>query len=360
MMNGLNTVMTEVDRKLTDQVARRAELDTVKTQIDSLAALMADAQQKLESVTVLQNKLLPMTTQLAVLKSEIEKAFSRLKTVQRDDLVVAEQEKRLTDLLEATRAISAEVTERQRQIQSLSEELNRSAAIKEELLGELARVQARQRDTLGQIEASDDQLKRVETMFKQLEQRRAQLVFAEKKIGAFETRIAELKQLTDQIDRQIDGIGQRQALVSAVRGEVESVHEIGARSKADLQYVSEHRGDVAALKTAVDEVLSNIGQTAEKIALIEARKKLVDEVEAKTNMIVNLLSDVRINLETLSEQKALVDHVAEKVVRLDFVVQEAQNTLQTLQRERELAERIEQGIRQLRARTEPGEAVKSA
>ena len=107
-------------------------------------------------------------------------------------------------------------------------------------------------------------------------------------------------------------------------------------------------------------MLSNIGQTAEKIALIEARKKLVDEVEAKTNMIVNLLSDVRINLETLSEQKALVDHVAEKVVRLDFVVQEAQNTLQTLQRERELAERIEQGIRQLRARTEPGEAVKSA
>ena len=35
-------------------------------------------------------------------------------------------------------------------------------------------------------------------MFKQLEQRRSQLAFAEKKIGSFETRITELEQLTDQ------------------------------------------------------------------------------------------------------------------------------------------------------------------
>jgi acyl-coenzyme A synthetase/AMP-(fatty) acid ligase len=42
-------------------------------------------------------------------------------------------------------------------------------------LEKLARIQARQRDTVAHIDASDDQLKRVEMMFKQLEQRRAQL-----------------------------------------------------------------------------------------------------------------------------------------------------------------------------------------
>ena len=36
-------------------------------------------------------------------------------------------------------------------------------------------------------------------------------------------------------------------------------------------------------------------------------------------------------------------------------MQEAQNTLRMLSQERELAERIEQSIRQLRARTGPGE-----
>jgi len=99
-------------------------------------------------------------------------------------------------------------------------------------------------------------------------------------------------------------------------------------------------------------LLSLMGQTDDKLALIEGRKKLVDEVEAKSTMIVNLLEDVRVNLEALGEQKALVDHVAEKLARADFVLQEAQNTLRSLHQEREVAARIEQSIKHLRSRTE--------
>ncbi len=106
-----------------------------------------------------------------------------------------------------------------------------------------------------------------------------------------------------------------------------------------------------ALKNQVDFLLSRIGETDERIAGIDARRKLVDEVQTKANAIVHVLDDVRINLETLGEQKAVVDHVAEKVAQLEFMLQEARNTLRTLQHERELAERIEQGIKQLRAKT---------
>ena len=83
-----------------------------------------------------------------------------------------------------------------------------------------------------------------------------------------------------------------QSVVSAVKAEVDSVHHIGARSKADLQYVAEHRAEVAAIKTSVDEVLSHIGQTEEKLSVIMSRKKLVDEVEVKTQMI-DEMADVK-------------------------------------------------------------------
>ena len=86
---------------------------------------------------------------------------------------------------------------------------------------------------------------------------------------------------------------------------------------------------------------------------------MVDEIEVKTQMITNLLADVRVNLETLGEHKSQVDHLSEKMARLDFMTQEAQNTLKTLQRERELAERIEQGIKQLRARAMPAGATET-
>jgi NAD-specific glutamate dehydrogenase len=99
----------------------------------------------------------------------------------------------------------------------------------------------------------------------------------------------------------------------------------------------------------VDELLSRIGETDERIVAIDSRRKIVDEVQQKANTIVHLLDDVRINLETLGEQKAVIDHVAEKSAQLEFMLQEARNTLRTLQHERELAERIEQGIKKLRA-----------
>ena len=131
------------------------------------------------------------------------------------------------------------------------------------------------------------------------------------------------------------------------------MHQISARSKADLTHVIEHRGEVATLKNQVDLLLSRIAETDERIVAIDAKRKLVDEVQTKANAIVHLLDDVRINLETLGEQKAVVDHVAEKVAQLEFTLQEARNTLRTLQHERELAERIEQGIKGCGPRRSP-------
>jgi hypothetical protein len=53
--------------------------------------------------------------------------------------------------------------------------------VKDEILAELDRVQGRQRDTTSQMQASENQLARLETMFKQLDARRSQVVFAERK-----------------------------------------------------------------------------------------------------------------------------------------------------------------------------------
>jgi len=81
-------------------------------------------------------------------------------------------------------------------VQSVADELGRAAGVKEELIGELTRVQARQRDAVTQTEAVEDQLKRAETMVKQLEQRRTQLAFSEKKITTFEQRLTDLTRAT--------------------------------------------------------------------------------------------------------------------------------------------------------------------
>ena len=89
-------------------------------------------------------------------------------------------------------------------------------------------------------------MSRAETMLKQLEQRRTQLTFGEKKLVAIEARLVDIKQVADGLDKSIQAIASREQLVSAVKAEVQTVHEISARTKADLAHVTEHRSEIAA------------------------------------------------------------------------------------------------------------------
>ena len=350
-INNLHVVTSDVDRKLTEQMARRHEVESLKSLCDTLGIQVVDVQQKLDAVATMQARLVPITSQIAALESSLEKSEQLAQSVKQEESVVHEQKGRLTELVEQARDLAAETAERLKQVHTVSDELGRAGALKEELLTELARVQAKQRDAVSQTDAAEDQLKRAETMVKQLEQRRTQLAFSEKKIVTFEQRLAELARGAETVEQKIKAIAERDVLVQAVKAEVESVHKISSRSKADLQFVTDHRSDVTDLRAKVEDLLGRVEDTDMKIAAIESRRKMVEDVQTRANGIANLLDDINVNLEMLGEQRAVIDHVGEKLARLDFMVQEAQNTLRALQREREVAERIEQGIKSLRAST---------
>ena len=355
-INNLHVVTSDVDRKLTEQIARRHEVESLKSLCDTLGIQVVDVQQKLDAVATMQARLVPITSQIAALQSSLEKSEQLAQSVKQEESVVHEQKARLTELVEQARGLAAETAERLKQVQTVSDELGRAGALKEELLTELARVQAKQRDAVSQTDAAEDQLKRAETMVKQLEQRRTQLAFSEKKIVTFEQRLAELARGAETVEQKIKAIAERDVLVQAVKAEVESVHKISSRSKADLQFVTDHRADVTDLRAKVENLLGRVEDTDMKIAAIESRRKMVEDVQTRANGIANLLDDINVNLEMLGEQRAVIDHVGEKLARLDFMVQEAQNTLRALQREREVAERIEQGIKSLRASAGAGAA----
>jgi len=163
--------------------------------------------------------------------------------------------------------------------------------------------------------------------------------------------IDRMEQRIDQLQHKIQSLADQEVLVQAVKAEVESIRQISGRSKADLQFVSEHRNEVSELRAKVEDLLGRVQDTDGKIELIESRRKMVEEVQSRANGIIHMLEDINVNLEMLGEQRAVVDHVGEKLARLDFTVQEAHNTLRALQREREVAERIEQGIKALRSRS---------
>jgi len=349
-VNALYELAADVDIKLTAQLGRRAEVETLQGICDNVGVHVSDVQQKLEAVTAVQSDLLPIRADISAVKALVDKALARIKEIQKEESVLIDQERRLTDLLRASRDASDGVAAGLREAQGFAEELRRSAQTKDELVEELHRVQTRQRDISAVAMASDDQLRRLEEVLQQLEHRRSQLTFMQRTVVGAQEKVETLTELSVDLDRRIDAIEGRIAVVDAVRSEVNAVHDVSTRCRIDLEQLTEQREALATMKEHVNQLLAAAAQTNDQINHVESRKAQVDDVLDKATSVVNLLEDVHANLELLSEQKAVVDHVARDLAGLSVLVTDGQRTLKSLKSERELAERIEVSIKMLRAK----------
>ena len=374
------TNTTEAVRGVEKKLGPLAELNELsKTTEERLATLNSLAEHVLQKVKVLENQkhtvehavvessrlsemVWNMDVQVGKLNEGTKLAAEADETLRRIEQVSSEITTQLEQAQQTKTGFSADLTKLDKGRGELTEfvkaHFERLSLERKEFESFDQRVQALQ-NTLGALERGFDGLAgkekavvvQVTKQLKQLDQRHTQLSFAEKRIAGFEGRLTELKTLSDNVESQIQAIATREAFVGSVKKGVDEVHQISQRSRADLQHVVDHRNQVDALRAQLDAALKSVGETEERMAVIETRKKLVDEVQLKTNVIVNVLEDVRVNLEMLSEQRAVVDHVVESMARVNDTVHSAQATLKALQTERELAERIERGIKLLRSKT---------
>ena len=356
-LNALNALSSDVDRRLSGQLAARAELESLNVVCDGIAAQVADAQQKIAAVNAARMELEPAIDRQAVLQQDLEHARVALQALQRDDETLAAQDRRLAELSEASRALSLEAAQRLETVQGLHQELNRAGAVREQLVAELAQIQKQQRDTFAQIEAADDQFNRLDMLWKKLDQRRSQLAEAEQALGQVDNRMDELRRLSEAMERKIQGIVEREQVVEAVRRGIEGVHALGQKSQADLETISERRAEIARATSEMDRLRDSLAATHERIVVIENRRQVVDDVQRKADTIMNILGDVQITLDSVSEQKAMVDHVFAELARIEYLVQEARGTMRALQTERDVAQRIVENVRQIHARANGEERV---
>ncbi len=362
-VNELFALTTEVERRMSEQAGRRAEIDALAHQCESLGTRMGFAQQQLEGLSAQQARLSPLTEEVSRLGEELRGSQRALEAMKRAEATALEQQGRLAGLIEHGLRQAAETSDRLRQVQAMSQDLAHVTTRSDEVMSQLTQVQSRQRDVLSQVTLTEAQMQRAEAMSRQLDHRRSLLVHTEKALSSFESRLADLDRHANGLELKMKSLADREALVQAVKAEVDGIRQISSHSKADLLYVAEHRKDVSDIRVKVEDLLGRIGDTDEKIELIESWRRNVEEARASALAVTSMFSDMQGTLESLSEQRVVIDDVGEKLARLDFTVQEAQNTLsrldtsaqeaqnmlRTLQREREVAERVEKSIKAVRA-----------
>src|SRR4029453_5523606 len=95
-------------------------------------------------------------------------------------------EGRLAELSERSRTQSLEAAQRLETVTTIQADLERAGTLREQLVGELTQIQKQQRDTFAQIEAADDQFRRLDTLWKKIDERLTQLEEAEHTLAQIE------------------------------------------------------------------------------------------------------------------------------------------------------------------------------
>jgi chromosome segregation ATPase len=311
-LNALRDTASDIDGRLTSQLTRREELDTLTARFDDIVRQVAGAHETVNAVASVQDRMPSIETQLNVLNSRLDETNERIEQMQRAEEDLARQESRLAEFASASQALASGAAERMTAMYALIEELSRSSPAGGEVLDELARVEARQQEAIAQAES-------------------------------LEAKIAEFARRSEEIERALNRLAERDAAITAV-GE----SAVAVESALEMPLVTEQHQEVAALRREMQQLMEVASVTEEQIA--------ANAVQSKATLTA-LLEGVQANLKTVTDQKAMVDQLNGRLANVRFVIEEAHQTLRMLNQERVLVERIDESLRLLRAgkgETAPG------
>jgi hypothetical protein len=294
------------------------------------------------------------------LEQRLTTAAAQVDELTRDDAAMVAQAKTIAALVEVGRDVASQVTARARDMQALSDTMGRAMQEKDALVAALAEVQARQEATVARVDTTDGQLARAEALMTRLEERGEQAALSETRVAAIESRCLDIVRLGEEMERRVQSIVERDDQVRAVKAEVDEIHAVCARSKADMAHVADRRGELTSLRTTADALLSQVDTMNQRLTSLKTQMTLIDAVQDKAETVAALLDDVRAAYDLIVERQDVVEQVAEKISGLEVLVQEARAV--TARAQRQPSERLERkiqnlNVRETRANETPEEAV---
>ncbi len=327
---------------------RRAGFVDLEGRTDGLRSRLDDADSRFNAVASRASEADQVNARITQAGDRAQNAEEKMTALQKglDDAV--SREARLVELSSRIDRVGRDLEQRERTLQQASENLERATAARESAMEAAQTLEDKGRKLATSIAGAEAQTDRVAQLTDQLEARAGGLRLVDKRLTAFEEKLAQLERAEQQIERSIDGLGNRAKSVDAVRDELARIFELVEHTMADVRAISGARQDVHNTRTSLDEVLQRAARVDQMAAGIDKRQREIELAEQRIARLDALLVDVRASLEALQSQKATIDHVLDKASQLTFLSKEAEALITTLREERDITSLVHDGLRQMR------------
>ncbi|MBI4499999.1 MAG: hypothetical protein HY700_02440, partial [Gemmatimonadetes bacterium] len=276
---------------------RRANFVDLESRAEALRGRLDDADRRFSSVAARAGESEQVEARITEVGARAQSAEERMAALARGLEDAAQREAKLAELSQRIDRVGRELEQRERTLQQAAENLERAAAARQSAM-EAAQALEEQGRKLGvSIAGAEAQTDRVAQLTDQLEARAGGLRLVEKRLTAFEEKLAQLERAEQQIERSMDGLGNRAKSVDAVRDELTRIFELVENTMADVRAISTARQEVHTARTSLDEVLQRAARVDQLAAGIDRRQREIELAEQRIARLDALLVDVRASLE---------------------------------------------------------------
>jgi chromosome segregation ATPase len=344
----LGALSTDLEQRARVLEERRTAFGDLETRSEAIRARLDDADRRFGAVQNRAAEVEQVEVRITQAGARAQQAEERMAALDRGLEDAAQREARLVELSGRIDRVGRDLEQRERTLQQATENLDRAAAARQAAMEAAQALEDQGRKLTLSIAGAEAQADRVGQLTDQLEARAGGLRLVDKRLTAFEEKLAQLERAEQQIERSIEGVGNRAKTVDAVRDELARIFELVENTMEDVRAISAARQDVHVTRTSLDEVLQRAARVDQMAAGIDRRHREIALAEQRIARLDALLVDVRASLEHLQSQKATIDHVLDKATQLTFLAKEAEALITTLREERDLTSRVHEGLKELR------------
>jgi len=346
-LNQLDALSQRVDARIESQLASQSDLDSMRHSQEGISQQLDDLK-KLASALQSSPKLSAMDQRLSEFEDRLQVTCRRLERVETLERSLVENEQHLESVAQALHESQGTLDSHAARLEALSDQSTEAKEIFGGWMDGVTRLEARQRELREQAEVTDSRLREAQGLHNKLEEDIDVLAEREKQLERHAQEMQTLDGLLRDLDRKVDAVNSRHAIVDRVKKDVQKVFDTIDQSRQQALQVLTARQEIAEVGEKAAEVGSRVHEMENRIDGVHRQLGIVETAEVKIDALNNIVNDIDVNLEHFEGQKAMVEHLAEKIATLDVLVKHAEATARELREERQLAFRIQKTVRPFR------------
>ena len=131
----------------------------------------------------------------------------------------------------------------------------------------------------------------------------------------------------------LEQIGNRQAMIDAVRNQIVHVVELAERASDNVRSIAAARHDVEETKALLDATQDQLKDATTSMRAFADHRRQVEDLERRVARADAVALDVRASVEVIAAQRAYVDQVLERSGTLAFQMKHAEALTEALRNE---------------------------